>query len=181
MKKSLFCILYALLAASIFALAGCTPDDTSYSSDSGSKSSYTSTSSYGSSSSSKSSYSSSGSSSSSSHECYVCGKPASTKYGSYYYCSSCYAMVKAVSDSYGYWGNAMNQNKKSIVSSLAPSLIAVFLCLLLTQCGRGCSSSSSYSHECYICGKPASTKYGSYYYCPSCYSTMKSIADSYGY
>lgn len=89
MKKSLFCILYALLAASIFALAGCTPDDTSYSSDSDSKSSYTSTSSYG-------------SSSSSSHECYICGKPASTKYGSYYYCPSCYSTMKSIADSYGY-------------------------------------------------------------------------------
>ena len=31
------------------------------------------------------------------HECYVCGDDAYTKYGSYYYCSSCLALVKAFS------------------------------------------------------------------------------------
>ena len=32
-----------------------------------------------------------------SHECYVCGEKAYSKYGSYYYCSSCLAIVKAFS------------------------------------------------------------------------------------
>ena len=32
-----------------------------------------------------------------SHECYVCGDSAYSKYGSYYYCSSCLALVKAFS------------------------------------------------------------------------------------
>lgn len=32
-----------------------------------------------------------------SHECYVCGSSAYSKYGSYYYCSSCLALVKAFS------------------------------------------------------------------------------------
>lgn len=32
-----------------------------------------------------------------SHECYVCGKTAYSKYGSYYYCSSCLELVKAFS------------------------------------------------------------------------------------
>ena len=32
-----------------------------------------------------------------SHECYVCGEKAYSKYGSYYYCSSCLALVKAFS------------------------------------------------------------------------------------
>ena len=31
------------------------------------------------------------------HDCYVCGKSAYSKYGSYYYCSSCLALVKAFS------------------------------------------------------------------------------------
>lgn len=35
---------------------------------------------------------------SSSHECYVCGDKAYSKYGSYYYCSDCLALVKAFSD-----------------------------------------------------------------------------------
>jgi hypothetical protein len=41
-------------------------------------------------------YSSSGSGYSSSHDCYVCGKSASKKYGSHYYCTTHYAMVKTV-------------------------------------------------------------------------------------
>ena len=49
------------------------------------------------SSSSRKSYSSS-SSSSSKHSCYVCGKSGSIKYGSHYYCSTHYAMVKTVVD-----------------------------------------------------------------------------------
>lgn len=84
----------------------------------------------------------------------------------------------------------MKENN-SATSSIFISIGAVILGLLMfTQCGYGGTSSSSYSsssssytssHKCYICGEPASKKYGSYYYCPSCYSTMKSIADSYGY
>ncbi|MBO5935607.1 MAG: hypothetical protein J6Q94_08995 [Clostridia bacterium] len=35
--------------------------------------------------------------SSSSKECYVCGESAYSKYGSYYYCSDCLALVKAFS------------------------------------------------------------------------------------
>ena len=38
------------------------------------------------------------SSNNSSHECYVCGDKAYSKYGSYYYCSDCLALVKAFSD-----------------------------------------------------------------------------------
>ncbi len=38
-----------------------------------------------------------GSSNNSSHECYICGDDAYSKYGSYYYCSSCLALVKAFS------------------------------------------------------------------------------------
>ena len=34
---------------------------------------------------------------SNSHECYVCGANAYSKYGSYYYCSSCLSIVKAFS------------------------------------------------------------------------------------
>lgn len=33
-----------------------------------------------------------------SNECYVCGGKAYTKYGSYYYCSDCLALVKALSN-----------------------------------------------------------------------------------
>ena len=47
---------------------------------------------------SSSSSSGSSSSSSSSHECYICGDKAYSKYGSYYYCSDCLALVKAFSD-----------------------------------------------------------------------------------
>ena len=36
--------------------------------------------------------------SNSSHECYVCGDKAYSKYGSYYYCSDCLALVKAFSN-----------------------------------------------------------------------------------
>ena len=39
----------------------------------------------------------SGYKSSYSHECYVCGASAYSKYGSYYYCSECLALVKAFS------------------------------------------------------------------------------------
>ena len=38
-----------------------------------------------------------GSSSGSGHACYVCGESAHSKYGSYYYCPDCLAMVKAFS------------------------------------------------------------------------------------
>lgn len=38
------------------------------------------------------------SNSNSSHECYICGEYAYSKYGSYYYCSDCLALVKAFSD-----------------------------------------------------------------------------------
>lgn len=47
-------------------------------------------------SSSKSSSSGSSSYGGSSHSCYVCGEPASHKYGSHYYCTTHYAMVKTV-------------------------------------------------------------------------------------
>jgi len=40
---------------------------------------------------------SSSSSSSSSHKCYICGDSAYSKYGSFYYCSSCLDLVKAFS------------------------------------------------------------------------------------
>ena len=43
------------------------------------------------------SHSKSNSESKSSHDCYICGKSAYSKYGSYYYCSSCLALVKAFS------------------------------------------------------------------------------------
>lgn len=42
--------------------------------------------------------SSNSSSSNSGHKCYVCGDKAKSKYGSYYYCSDCLALVKAFSN-----------------------------------------------------------------------------------
>lgn len=51
---------------------------------------------FGGSSSSRYSGSSYSGSSYSSHDCYVCGKSASKKYGSHYYCNTHYAMVKTV-------------------------------------------------------------------------------------
>ncbi len=45
-----------------------------------------------------SSSSSSSKSSKSSHSCYVCGKSASLKYGSHYYCKTHWAMVKTVAE-----------------------------------------------------------------------------------
>lgn len=61
------------------------------------KAATTSSSSSSSSYSSGSSYSGGSSSSSSSHECYVCGKSASEKVGSYWYCSTHAAWVRAAS------------------------------------------------------------------------------------
>ncbi len=69
----------------------------------------------------KSSYSSSSGSSakssysSESHECYVCGKTATKKVGSYWYCSSCAAIVSAVS------GETASDKKNSYSSGYGSS------------------------------------------------------------
>ncbi|MBR4910912.1 MAG: hypothetical protein IKZ47_06300 [Clostridia bacterium] len=39
-------------------------------------------------------------------------------------------------------------------------------------------SSSSASHTCYVCGKAAYSKYGSYYYCPEHYSMVKTVYEA---
>ena len=84
------------LAASLlcFSMAACTPSNlNSNSSNTSTDSSSYSSSDFSSSSSGSSSYSYNDDSSDSS-ECYVCGEPASTTYGSYDYCTSCYSLVK---------------------------------------------------------------------------------------
>lgn len=78
--KRLIAVL--LLAACLISLAAC--------SSGSSYSSYDDDDDYG--------YNYGGSGSSSSHECYVCGDSASLKYGSHYYCSTHWAMVKTVAE-----------------------------------------------------------------------------------
>jgi hypothetical protein len=46
----------------------------------------------------------------------------------------------------------------------------------LSDAVNGLKNDSDYGHECYVCGKKAYSKYGSYYYCSSCLDLVKAFS-----
>lgn len=65
-------------------------------------------------------------------------------------------------------------------------LIALLLVALVLFSFAACGSSSSYSsskssstkRSCYVCGKSASKKYGSHYYCSTHYAMVKTVVEA---
>ena len=59
-------------------------------------------------------------------------------------------------------------------------LLVVVLSFSLCACGGGnrSSRSSGSSHSCYVCGKSASHKYGSHYYCATHWAMVKTVDEA---